>query len=83
MPVHAGVGKAFTLPKMLSGVTPVEATRAVVPQSPLYKIYRKALEQDGHLLGSECLKMWTKPIRKLLNLWTFLEAQLILYTDFP
>ena len=71
MRVRAGVGKAFTLPKMLSGLTPLQATCATVPQSPLCKIYWKALEQDGHILGSECLKMWMKPIRKLLDLWTF------------
>jgi len=57
MQVRAGVGKAITLPEMLSVLTPLQATCTTVPQSPLYNVCWKALEQDCHILGSECLKM--------------------------
>lgn len=56
MQVWRGLGKAFTLPEMLSSLTLLQATCAMVPQSPLYKMCWNVLEQDGHVLGSECLK---------------------------
>lgn len=62
------------LPEMVSGLTLPQASCARVTQSPFYEIYHKALNQDGHTLNSAGVKMWTRPIKKLLNLWNILRS---------
>lgn len=62
------------LPEMVSGLTLPQASCARVTESPFHEIYRKALNQDGHTLDSAGVNMWTRSIKKLLNLWNILRS---------